>query len=99
MSNHLLNHMPKHVSKHRPGCMSKHMSMHMSKHMSQHMHMCKVLMTDLQPAQQVIDAMNEINTARRNREAATFRAEACLQNMCVDMPADVWVGMCVPACV
>ena len=37
---------------------------------------CAVLLTDLQPAQQVMDAMNEINTARRLRDVASHRAEA-----------------------
>lgn len=36
----------------------------------------KALVTDLQPAPQVMAAMNEINTARRMREAATEKAEA-----------------------
>jgi regulator of protease activity HflC (stomatin/prohibitin superfamily) len=36
----------------------------------------KALVTDLQPAPQVMAAMNEINTARRLREAATEKAEA-----------------------
>lgn len=34
------------------------------------------LVTDLSPAAQVVQAMNEINTARRLREAATEKAEA-----------------------
>jgi len=36
----------------------------------------KALVTDLSPAAQVVQAMNEINTARRLREAATEKAEA-----------------------
>lgn len=36
----------------------------------------KALVTDLQPAPQVMAAMNEINTARRMREAMTEKAEA-----------------------
>jgi len=36
----------------------------------------KVLITDLQPNQKVQDAMNKINTMKREREAAVERAEA-----------------------
>lgn len=39
-------------------------------------HVYKVLVTDLQPDHKVQAAMNEINTQKRNRAAATERAEA-----------------------